>query len=125
MTSYERLIELHSKVMEASGPDREIDCRLHWLINGESNWLTAIPHNDSGTWEEQGSDLNAKPYTASIDADLALVERVLPGRSVAMSTGDGVRPHAVIQATWTEQAATLPLAIIASLLTALIVQAQP
>jgi hypothetical protein len=59
------LKELLARVEKAEGPDREIDAALQRLIGGEHiHW---------------GCGLLVNGFTASLDASLALVERVLPG----------------------------------------------
>lgn len=110
------LKELIERVKAATGPDRELDedIRIHFDPVG------SVFYSES------------KAYTGSIDAALALVERCLPGWTVArMSQGDNrlwtveLREgfltsygKVVIQPDhW--QGTTLPLAIILALLTAL------
>ena len=56
------LADLKRRVEEATGPDRELDVEL-WVIDPkDSEPESAIP-----------------PYTASLDATVALIERVMPG----------------------------------------------
>lgn len=112
----DRLKELLARVEGASGPDREISRDLHWLFIG--------PMTDG--WPP--------PYTYSIDAALALVERVLPGWGFKCEAGLGygisvtighVGPNKLYDRPegWGE-GSTLPLAILAALLNAKISQEQ-
>lgn len=132
MTSYERLKELHSKVMEASGPDQELDEAVIAEL-GFHAWAGRMRYRDADGmrhWDFGGSNI-----TGSIDGVLALVERVLPGSLISL-TQMPVRWQAsvleidpehsdAVAADWTEDASTAPLVILACALTALIVQAQP
>lgn len=80
--------ELLKRVEAASGPDQEIDCLLAVALDGffeiEPKWdggpIGYGYVNDDGTRIEpgHGGAQLVHRYTASIDAALALVERVLP-----------------------------------------------
>lgn len=72
MTDLPVLQSLLERVEGATGADREIDSRLNRLAYGDTPVL----------WPK-GS--RSKPYTASLDAALALVERVLPGHLIALA----------------------------------------
>jgi hypothetical protein len=104
------LASLLEKVRSAQGPDRALD----WHVADATGHESFVP-----------------AYTASIDAALALVERKLPGWRVAMYTdGEGKGPCCLalrgdepVKANC--QAPTLPLAILAAMLTALITQETP
>lgn len=95
--SSEGLREIIERVEKAEGPDREIDCLLWaYLIDGrtvtylENNLVVSDKPGDVQIilgWIDPGkvsrnfstSRVEPKEYTASIDAALALMERVLPG----------------------------------------------
>lgn len=101
------MTDLLERVKAASGPDRELDGEVH----------------DFAT---QTVEQYAPAYTASVDAALALVERLLPGWNWHLNRLG--QPRAVINdgpkaqfECWDNT--TLPLAILAALLTAL--QAAP
>jgi hypothetical protein len=105
------LVPLLERVKAATGPDRALECDLVEAF---------ISASEAGA--HFNFDLAAYRYTASIDAALALVERVLPGWQVNVSAfgnvaeaslgGRGVYPPI--------QAPTPPLAILVALLTAII-----
>lgn len=59
------------RVEEASGPDRELDAELAFRF--KSGFVRG--RSDDAAY--------APPYTASLDAALALTERVLPGWTIA------------------------------------------
>ena len=86
------LIALLERVEKATGPDRELDCRIshHFDRRGiwygaaeDSGWAPAetVDGWDDTKWHEVGQDYVSslvQQFTRSIDAALALVERVLP-----------------------------------------------
>lgn len=92
-----RLTELLERVEAASGADRELDVRLTLLLNDGSEINGQLPYNDAQVelllvlsrpgvveCEDCGHESTAAwvpvpAYTASLDAALALVDRVLPG----------------------------------------------
>ncbi|MDP3492782.1 MAG: hypothetical protein Q8R82_06675 [Hyphomonadaceae bacterium] len=127
------LSELLARVEAASGPDRGIDARIYAaLVNTypHLNDLVASrqkAHPNEDAWKLGAVDWRVKPYTASVDAALALVERVLPDHDWIVEGGksgsnavllarvaedDGPNAH-------TAQQATPALAICAALLLAL------
>lgn len=93
------LTDLLARLEAAEGADRELDalicaalrylppdCREAWAIGWEGEWragpgnvylLTAVG--------KSGASFKAAPLTASLDASLALVERVLPENSWCIS----------------------------------------
>jgi hypothetical protein len=88
------LSELLERVRNAKGPDREIDgdiaqafevapSYLPRITDAGRSWLWAefVEPDTWDTWE-------APEYTASIDAALALVERVLPSWTTDVHSGD-------------------------------------
>lgn len=107
------LAELLVRVKAATGPDREIDRAIERLEHGPD----VIPFTPA--------------YTASIDAALALVERVLPGwfvdhmgADVAGSIGDMKTFGWMVEISdgmtgYQGQAPILPLAILLALIQAL------
>lgn len=127
MADKAQLESLLERVRAATGPDRELDYAVSRFADGEL---------------ARHSSLHL-PYTASIDASLALVERLLPGWRWGISSHslkDGVYqegPHAGLprhvdgfRAHVTERSAlrpmpsiadarTAPLALLAALLSAL------
>lgn len=129
---------LLERVRNATGPDRGLDGLLardvegwipHFALEGEDiidwPWMGGHWHlpgdPDADDCQQAPSD-EPPAYTASIDAALALVERVLPGwqwclnrlgRPMALvNNGPGVQFEC-------ERAETMPLAILTSLLLAL------
>ena len=69
--------ELLARVEAAAGPDRELDSSIALLCG----WTHEVNHaEDYECWRNpDGKACYLPRYTASIDAALALVERVLPG----------------------------------------------
>lgn len=142
------LEQLLERVKAANGPDRELDHRI-WLAlePGVKRKQWSYTHTASGrechvdeTRDATGRLVIVPAYTASIDAALALVERVLPGwfwRSghvphrhwdgtkyrdnwAHLSRTDASNCDRGDEATgWAD---SVPLAILAALLTALIAQ---
>lgn len=153
----EQLQALLKRVQAATGPDRELDADMDEALR------IGLPHLPAWAWQNfpqwknisggrvcclhrdgsHGLNWSSLEFTASIDAALALVERVAPGGLLDLTLGyepgaadrawpavtlrfypDGVRVdgkqyHAVI-----EGAPTPPLAILAALLRALISQSE-
>ena len=111
------LADLIARLTEATGPDREIDLDL-WRLFGD------LPPAVHERWDYQ-----TVPYTASVDASLALVERVLPGKHWSLGWWDeGFRCEFLVfeEGEWwyhagkgtVGEAPTLPLAILVALLRA-------
>jgi hypothetical protein len=141
------LHELLERVKAASGPDRELDAAIHMavlpddfaskIMRGDyathswrlgSGGVSYVSPNSGGT---SGGSHPVAAYTASIDAAVALIERVLPGCEWDVSTASGgragyeveiVRPHG---GAWTRPGPTPPLALIAALLEAKIAEDKP
>lgn len=87
MSEREKLQVLLERVKAASGPDREMDAAV-WLAlePGVTRKQWSYIHTASGqecrmdeTRDATGRLIVVPSFTASIDAALALVERVLPG----------------------------------------------
>jgi len=128
------LAELLERVKAATGPDSEL---------ADAVWLAVVPGaqrvNKMAQWPEEKPiweyfDPERNTYSrfipnilGSIDAALALTERILPGHQWMLDKQpdhfdcviwDGVTPKAKAN----ETAPTLPLSILAALLSALIAQ---
>lgn len=73
------LSELIERVRAATGPDRELDAAVlkHF---GFHSWIGRMSYHDAPLWIDFGSS----EITASIDAAIALAERVLPGRALVV-----------------------------------------
>lgn len=79
MSSVTNLPSLLDRVKAPSGPDRELDHLVHGTLV-ESVGQKAYNLNDDGTRGSFiGADRTAPEYTTSLDAVIALTERVLPG----------------------------------------------
>ena len=120
MTILERLRGAH-------GPDRELDADIAAAVGeAPSDAWTRIIHKpgvydlDAGCWIKDGVLRKPKPYTASIDAALALVERMLPGRDIAVYAFGGKEWRCIIggHTSW-PKLMPAPLAILTALFAAL------
>lgn len=109
------LTALAERLRAATGPDRELDYTI----------LSALFPREA---YETGT-LNTPPLTASVDASLGLVERVLPGRvpDILHDALEAMAGNGPFQFRWPGTATTaltmrevLPLAILLALVTALI-----
>lgn len=121
MTLSTDLADLLARVEAATGPDREIDGLLYCMEDEviQRCW----PH-----WgREQRENLTPR-YTASLDAALALVERVLPGSTVDIGSDDNETGRFYYGVVWPEGRSagsetnsrhSMALALVASLLRAL------
>lgn len=137
---------LLSRVRAASGPDRELDARIDAALFGgraardftgedpasrlRFSYAAHVVFDHVDPMTNGGHVLSSMvrftpPITASIDASVALVERVLPGCDWKISTlrhrkgfGADLYPSAA-DAVARADAATAPLAILAALLSAL------
>lgn len=125
MTPLPKLEELLSRVREATGPDRELDDDV--LFATGHRFSLAFLSNTGWSWE--GADLPSRdiPISASLDAALSLMERVLPDTLTAVCdfrSDDPARRHmAGLRSTTLDvdaYGATRPLALLAAFLTALI-----
>lgn len=123
------LDKLLKRIQAATGPDREIDL----LIGGL--WPKPRPFSMSVD-QQRGRLPPVLAFTASLDAGLGLVEKVLPGWSWNIGRFPSVRAQLAepieteygpaIGQRANESAATPPLAILAALIRALIaVEQQP
>lgn len=86
--------ELLSRIEQASGPDREIDAYIDVLLfGGETVWKQAnytmemYPASRRASKNHIGGFANEHVplYTASLDATVALVERMLPGCEICLT----------------------------------------
>lgn len=122
------LPSLLTRVQAATGPDRELDEAI-------GKWLWAKGYNPWDCFNyNKDRDVHGKPFTSSIDAALALVEKLLPGWRYAMASvvlGKDEHDHVpwcglagpYSSCTFNDhegRATTPPLAILAALLSALI-----
>jgi hypothetical protein len=137
MTDLKALLE---RLRQAERPDRYADCHL-WVIaqGGDARMVVCDSSTQDFVWE-RGIDgmwirsvvrFRAVPkYTASIDAALALVARVLPGWAWLKKSERVITLYRPLteeeDATkawathYDADGATIPIAILAALLTALI-----
>lgn len=83
--SKEELEALLARVESATGPDREIDLALMILGWGGPRERYLTDELDRLAFGEQWK------FTASLDAALALVERVLPGRDIDLELREGMQ----------------------------------
>ncbi|MHA6684439.1 hypothetical protein [Mesorhizobium sp. A556] len=72
--------ELMERVRGLTGPDREVDAAIHRVLAGgaKDHW-----YDFHGVWT---TDSTTPPITASLDAAVALVKRVLPGWGYRVAT---------------------------------------
>jgi hypothetical protein len=124
------LSELLERVRKATGPDRKIDAAIARLFDLpiciEPDCLPDVMRRILARMDEGGDDPEVNAYTASIDAALALVERVLPGWSWSVGVNENHQFPQVVMArshptnkVVTVEGATPALAILAALMAAL------
>lgn len=127
------LADLLARVEKAEGPDRELDGALWLALECRPNHGQVFDpeyapylHVDPRGKEHPAIKEDAPPYTASLDAALALVERVLPGWDWVLSSVDGHRasaevtpPDWPVEALHYKTAKTPALALLAAMLKAL------
>lgn len=86
---------LLERLEDATGPDRELDALIALALDGAVGIVRASaegrPNEPFLTQSADGEEDALEGYTASVDAALALVERVLPGWRVALNSD----PHRV------------------------------
>lgn len=137
MTDLATLRDLLERVKAATGPDRELDAAIYNAAPekvGDKDFCAfRLPMDEWGDrfddgwrigWEGRQYPEKLPRLTASIDAALALVERVLTGHIWDVtSTGQcWIEPDLGRPDHWNGTAATPPLAILAATLAALIEQ---
>lgn len=118
------LTALLERVKAATGPDRELDAAIVRALG--------LAENDLVFYIGRGDDWPQAKITASIDAALALVEKMLPGAMQAsgiMEEGPFCRLVVPNPEYWGYRefkgdGVTQPLAVLAALLTALIEKRQ-
>lgn len=126
----EGLRSLLAKVEGASGPSRaldgEVEVAVRWIEAARcglkpehrAKWRS----NAAGMVGDGFTEYMAEPYTASLDASLALVERVLPGAEYMIGRRYAQIDLADQSPTYWAHTETAPLATCAALLKALIAQ---
>jgi hypothetical protein len=122
------LAELLARVEAATGPDRKLDCALY-CATAESPFENYYPDcvlAVLGGFRARLEIEDVPKLTASLDAALALVERVRPEASVLMGlrqsaeTRPWARVNGVTRSGADPVAETIPLALLAALLRALL-----
>lgn len=107
--------ELLERVKAETGPNPRLDESIGLALG----WVKQ--ETKGGGWYWKGPFLDGEdmpPFTASVDAALALVQRCLPDAHWAIDAAGLERPEAHINAIVSD-GATAPLAILAALLSAL------
>jgi hypothetical protein len=76
VTTIAQLEDLERRLKDATGPDRELNARITYITTPITQYYDSME-----AWLRTNISMsNARPpYTTSIDAALALVERMLPG----------------------------------------------
>lgn len=90
------LSELIERVEKLDGPDRETDCEIAWLtdwnITGRhgGQWRDAFPQwrGDESRTNQAANNWGVPMFTASLDAAIALTERVLSGQEWSVGYPD-------------------------------------
>lgn len=129
MTDLSNLEQLLDRVVKATGADRELDRDIASFFG---DYVKCEPRNR--TWRSapsrKGPWRTLPDYTSSVDAAIAFIERVLPGwaKESYEAPNEGVMVRLIsptIPSTehWGgSRTATLPLALVAAALSALIVK---
>lgn len=100
---------LLSRLEGLTAPNREVDLEVHMSLAPD------LYPEGSWSWD----DKNLPPHlTASLDATVALCERVLPGYDWTVDKSGG-RGFAGVGQSFNEEAATPAIALIIAILTAL------
>jgi len=84
--------DLIEKLEKLEGPDREADCQIGVAVDGfvteerpyKGVIYCRLDPDGTFTCPGQGADMLVPRYTASLDAAVALVERVLPGCDICL-----------------------------------------
>lgn len=128
-------VELAERVGKAHGPDRELDALLEVQARRLEAYAVGLNDETRAQWRaspdgmvsDQDAIYHAPRFTASIDAALGLVERLLPEWHVeiygASSKTAAVKIEPLLRrdggAAWSPNDLSPPLAIISALLAAL------
>ena len=136
MTTQPELTALLKRVEKASGPDRELDNLLAFWFTGAPFWIAEWGEEyEKRPWlakELCGEEKDTPPphFTASLDAAIALCERVMtplwgekPDLLLGRTNG-GLTIHCQLGPNTEAFAETLPLAVCAALLRSLIQQGE-
>lgn len=89
MISIDDLTALLKRAKKTAGPDRELDCAIAVAIDGFTAGSPRFEGDDIrywyfykdgvAIWPGQAGDMLVRDYTSSMDAVLALSERIFPG----------------------------------------------
>lgn len=120
--------ELDADLWIAVGPRPMGDNFAHWIHDWEPGWEPG-PYAGAVQMVENGGVFTSPEFTASLDASLALVTRVLPGSGWQITNTGGSSSYCMISqrseaGDHTGDGATPVLAVVAALLKALISQAE-
>ena len=122
------LHDLLARVESATGMDREIDAQVHEALIGP---VEVDDDGDRFLLAPRGGFAPLEFYTASVDATIALQERVLPGWTANLSIGGGEKSallwwqeRAVIKSTDEVECATPALAHLSAIIRALIAKGE-
>ena len=109
---------LLARVAGATGPDRDLDADLHEAFGGcahrETEYYCIEDGNDTDSGftckrcgvDTYGRSGDVKPVTASIDAAVALLDRVLPGWDFHLWRDQDDNNRYVAEMTWPDGALT-------------------
>lgn len=129
-----KLTELLDRVKAATGPDRELDAAIEVSVRRVEAYRAGLSDEQRAKWRggangvvtDDFTTYYAYTFTASVDAALALTDRVLPGAEMHITLNHPkndwqtasirVAPLKLVSG----EEATLPLAIIAATLSALL-----
>lgn len=85
--------EIVERLEKLTGPDPAVDEAIHVNVSGVTaewqEYKQANAYHKDGSWVSIGP---IPPYTASVDAAVALVEKVLPGWARYVEYIDGIDP---------------------------------
>lgn len=132
----DELLALAERVETATGPEREIDARLHAILLGRTGFVWLGHHYDCDQLSAAGG-FSVPKWTASLDAVVALIGEKLPGwrivqlwqparrvRGPFVIDGAVCQLHSLHDCGDAEaEAKTLPLALLAAALRALALEA--
>ena len=93
------LAGLIERLEKATGPDREIDALIEIEARRQEAYRVGLNDDQRAKWkpvgsngevEEGGTRYHSPKFTASLDATVALIERVLPGCEFSLTNLYGV-----------------------------------